>query len=94
MLATQQQRTRIRLVVNQAHHAGEGRAIRGQLQQVVDRYVSNRTDVPLKLELLGDVPTDPAVREAVQKRQLLLDIYPGASAAQAIMAIAARLAED
>jgi flagellar biosynthesis protein FlhG len=93
VLATQQQRTRIRLVVNQAHHAGEGRAIRAQLQQVVDRYVSNGTDVPLKLELLGDVPTDPAVREAVQKRQLLLESYPGASAAQAIVAIAARLAE-
>jgi len=93
VLATQQQRTRIRLVVNQAHHAGEGRAIRGQLQQVADRYVSNGTDVPLKLELLGDVPADPAVREAVQKRQLLLETYPGASAAQAIMVIAGRLTE-
>jgi flagellar biosynthesis protein FlhG len=93
VLAMQQQRTCIRLVVNQAHHAGEGRAIRAQLQQVVDRYVSNGTDVPLKLELLGDGPSDPAVREAVQKRQLLLDTYPGASAAQAIVAIAARLGE-
>jgi flagellar biosynthesis protein FlhG len=94
VLAAQQQRTRIRLVVNQTHHAGEGRAIRGQLQQVVDRFVRNDADVPLKLELLGDVPTDPAVRDAVQKRRLLLDAYPGAAAAQAVMAIAARLTQD
>jgi len=91
VLATQQQRTRIRLVVNQAHRVGEGRAIRGQLQQVVDRYVSNGTDVPLRLDFLGEVPDDAAMREAVQRRRLLLDASPGAASAQAIGALAARL---
>jgi flagellar biosynthesis protein FlhG len=91
VLATQQQRRIIKLVVNQAGRLGEGRVIRGQLQQVVDRYVSNGTDTPLKLELLGEVPTDPSVREAVQRRLLLLDAIPGCAAAQAVNAIAEKL---
>jgi flagellar biosynthesis protein FlhG len=92
VLATQQQRRVIRLVVNQSSRAGEGRVIRGQLQQVVDRFVSNGTDTPLKLELLGEVPHDPAVREAVQRRQLLLDTMPGCAAATALGSIAEKLA--
>jgi len=91
VLATQQQRKLIKLVVNQVGRPGEGRVIRGQLQQVVDRYVSNGTDTPLKIELLGEVPTDPAVREAVQRRQLLLESIPGCPAATAVAGIAEKL---
>jgi flagellar biosynthesis protein FlhG len=91
VLATQQQRKVIKLVVNQVGRLGEGRVIRGQLQQVVDRYVTNGTDTPLKIELLGEVPTDPAVREAVQRRQLLLESIPGCPAATAVTGIAEKL---
>jgi len=91
VLASQQHRTLIKLVVNQVSRLGEGRVIRGQLQQVVDRYVSNGTDTPLKLEMIGEVPTDASVREAVQKRQLLLETIPGCAAAKAVGAIADRL---
>jgi flagellar biosynthesis protein FlhG len=102
VLATQQQRREIRLVVNQVGRLGEGRAIRGQLQLVVDRFVTpalaegaeggTTVKSELKLELLGEVPLDPAVREAVQKRRLLLQLLPGSPAARAVEAIAARLA--
>jgi flagellar biosynthesis protein FlhG len=92
VLASQQQRRVIRLVVNQISRAGEGRVIRGQLQQVVDRFVSNGTDTPLKLELLGEVPHDPAVRESVQRRQLLIEALPGCAAAQALGGIAEKMA--
>lgn len=95
VLATQQQRTKISLVVNQVNRAGEGRVIRGQLQQVVDKFVAPTLagpDPSLKLELLGEVPIDTSVREAVQKRQLLLEALPGCEAAKAIVAIAAKLA--
>ena len=95
VLATQQQRTAIALVVNQVSRSGEGRVIRGQLQQVVDRFVSPSLPEgsgPVKLELLGEIPTDKSVREAVQKRQLLLETLPGCEAAKAIVAIAAKLA--
>ncbi|HJV61233.1 MAG TPA: P-loop NTPase, partial [Albitalea sp.] len=91
VLAAQQQRQRIKLVVNQVGRIGEGRVIRGQLQQVVDRFVSNGTDTPLKLELVGEVPTDAAVREAVQRRQLLVEALPGCAAAKAVAAIAEKL---
>ncbi len=91
VLAGQQQRRVIKLLVNQVARVGEGRAIRAQLQQVVDRFVSNGTDTPLRIELVGDVPTDVAVREAVQRRQLLLEAAPGSAAATAMVAIAERL---
>ena len=82
----------IRLVVNQTGRLGEARAIRGQLQRVVDHYVNTAAVQHLKLDLVGDIPTDAAVRESVQRRQLLLEVYPGSTAAKAIGALAARLA--
>ena len=94
VLATQQQRRDIWLVVNQVGRAGEGRTVRAQLQKVVDQYVTplmEDTTPPIKLDLLGEIPVDPAVREAVQKRRLLLELVPGCPAAQAIGALAAKL---
>ncbi|HEV7915420.1 MAG TPA: MinD/ParA family protein [Albitalea sp.] len=91
VLATQQQRRHIQLIVNQVGRLGEGRVIHGQLQQVVDRFVSNGTDTPLKIELVGEVPTDTSVREAVQRRQLLIETFPGSAAAKALGTIAEKL---
>jgi flagellar biosynthesis protein FlhG len=96
VLATLQKRRRIRLVVNQVSVAGEGRTIRNQLQLVLDRFVAPHLAAEageaLVLELLGEIGSDPAVREAVQKRCLLLITQPGSHAAQAVNAIAARMA--
>ena len=91
VLATTQGRRILRLVVNQTRSNGEGRIVRQQLQQVVDRYVSTALDSPVRLDLLGELPADPAVREAVQRRKLLLLEMPGAPAAIAMMALATRL---
>jgi flagellar biosynthesis protein FlhG len=91
VLATVQSRRRMGLVVNQTRKLGEGRTVRGQLQQVVDRYVNPLQDTGVRLDLLGEVPTDVAVREAVQRRQLLLETMPGTPAAQAVVALAAKL---
>jgi flagellar biosynthesis protein FlhG len=91
VLASQQHRRLIKLVVNQTSRLGEGRAIRSQLQQVVDRFVNVAGETPLKLDLLGEVPSDPAVREAVQRRQLLIETMPGSAAATAVGGIAERL---
>jgi len=92
VLSSQQRRGTIRLVVNQVGRLGEGRAVRAQLQRVIDRYVNPAAEPAVSLDLLGDVPDDAAVREAVQKRQLLLEVYPGSAAAKAIGALAERLA--
>ena len=94
VLALQQGRRDIRVVVNQVSAAGEGRTIRNQLQLVVDRFVAPHIEPPLppiRLELLGEIPSDASVREAVQKRHLLLEATPGAPAARAVVAIAERL---
>ena len=94
VLATQQQRSAIALVVNQVSRSGEGRVIRGQLQQVVDRFVTPSLpagSAPVKIELLGEIPIDKSVREAVQRRQLLLETLPGCEAAKGILAVAAKL---
>jgi flagellar biosynthesis protein FlhG len=95
VLATHQQRRAIGIIVNQVSRVGEGRAIRGQLQLVVDRFVTPMLpagETAPKLELIGEVPLDGAVREAIQKRQLLLEALPGAPAARAIEIVATRLA--
>jgi flagellar biosynthesis protein FlhG len=91
VLATTQGRRDLRVLVNQVSKPGEGRVIRGQLQQVVDRFVSPGLEVPVKLEFVGEVPSDAAVRDAVKKRQLLLECLPGSNAAQAVIAGATRL---
>ena len=92
VLAALQARRELLLAVNQTLKPGEGRAIRNQLQLVIDRFVNPGLDAPVTLEFVGEVPADPAVREAVQKRQLLLEVYPGTPAAKAVLALAARMA--
>ncbi|MEO7115120.1 MAG: MinD/ParA family protein [Caldimonas sp.] len=96
LLATQQERRTLRLVVNQVSVNGEGRTIRKQLQLVVDRFVVPHLDdgrgAAVTLDLLGEIPTDPAVRDAVKRRGLLLEITPGSPAAKAVAAIGVRMA--
>ncbi|HSI23250.1 MAG TPA: MinD/ParA family protein [Methylophilaceae bacterium] len=91
VLAMQQSRRELRLVVNQVPRAGDGRGVALQLQQVIDRFVSSAVDTPVRLELLGEVPLDPSVRDAVKKRQLVVETLPGTPAAQAVSQLAARL---
>jgi len=93
VLATTQGRRAMQVLVNQVRRPGEGRTVKQQLQTVVDRYVNPGLDSAVRLELLGEVPADAAVRDAVIKRQLLLQSLPGTPAAVAIAAIAARLHE-
>jgi flagellar biosynthesis protein FlhG len=91
VLALQQGRREMRLVVNQVPRVGDGRATAAQLQQVVDRFVSPAAGGAVTLTLLGDVPSDMGVREAVKKRRLLVETLPGSPAAQAVTALAAKL---
>ena len=91
VLATTQSRTKVQLVVNQSRRHGEGRAVSQQLQQVIDRFVNPSLAAPLRLELLGQVPMDTAVRDSVTQRQLLMETLPGCPAALAVAAVATRL---
>ncbi len=91
VLSTQQSREHLHLVVNQVARPGDGRTICNQLQQVVERFVQSTSGVAPKLSYLGDIPLDSSVREAVQKRQLLLELHPGCAASQGVVQVATRL---
>lgn len=91
VLVGQQQRQTVRVIVNQTTRAGSGQAITNQLQQVLNRFVATDPEHPVRLIHAGDIPVDPEVRQAVMKRQLLMQASPGCPAAQAISRIAATL---
>jgi flagellar biosynthesis protein FlhG len=93
VLAGQQKRHSIRMVINQTARLGDGRAITTQLQQVLDRFVKSEPERPLRLIHMGDIPADPSVRQAVMRRQLLLQSTPGCPAALAISQLATKLEE-
>ncbi|MBC7681465.1 MAG: MinD/ParA family protein [Ferruginibacter sp.] len=93
VLATQQKRQHVRMVINQTSRPGDGRAITTQLQQVLDRFVTNGTGRSVRLIHMGDIPADTSVREAVMRRQLLMVNTPGCPAALAVSELARRLDE-
>lgn len=93
VLAAQQKRYNIRIVINQTLKLGDGRVIVAQLQRVLDRFIGGGGGMTVKLAHMGDIPNDVAVREAVVKRQLLLTTLPGCPAAVAMTAMAAKLEE-
>jgi flagellar biosynthesis protein FlhG len=91
VLAMTQKRYAIQLVVNQVRKQGEGRAVRQQLQQVIDRYVSPTVGHPVKLELVGEIPLDVNVRNAVLKRELLMEKQSGSPAGIGLSALGMKL---
>jgi len=93
VLASQQQRETIHMVVNQTARLGDGRAITGQLQQVLDRFVVTEPGRGVRLIHLADIPSDPSVRQAVMRRQLLMQTLPGCPAALAMTQLARKLEE-
>ena len=97
VLATQQQRQLVRIIVNQAQRPGDGRAITTQLQAVLNRFVGQATagvasrNAGIRLVHVGDIPVDQSVKDAVMRRQLLLVHTPGSPAALAVAQVAGRL---
>ena len=91
VLVGQQKRQVVRMVINQTARLGDGRAITVQLQQVLDRFVATDPTRPIKLVHMGDIPADPAVRQAVMRRQLLTLSMPGSPAAMAIGQLAQKV---
>jgi flagellar biosynthesis protein FlhG len=94
VLVGQQKRQTIRMVINQTARLGDGRAITVQLQQVLDRFVPTEPGRPIKLVHMGDIPADPAVRQAIMRRQLLMQSTPSCPAAMAISQLALKLEES
>ncbi len=93
VLAGQQKRSTIHMIINQTARLGDGRAITSQLQQVLDRFVVSEPGRGVRLVHVGDIPADPSVRQAVMRRQLLMQTMPGSAAALAITQLANKLEE-
>jgi flagellar biosynthesis protein FlhG len=91
VLAAQQKRSTIHMVINQTARLGDGRAITSQLQQVLDRFVVADPGKGVRLVHLADIPADTSVRQAVMRRQLLMQAMPGCPAALAITQLAAKM---
>ena len=91
VLVGEQQRRIIRMVINQTARMGDGRAITTQLQQVLDRFVVAKPGEKVRLIHMGDIPADPSVRQAVMRRQLLIQSTPGCPAALAISQLAGKI---
>ena len=91
VLANQQKRQTLRMVINQTARLGDGRAITTQLQQVLDRFVTSETGKPVRLIHMGDIPADPSVRQAIMRRQLLMSAMPGCPAALAVTQVAIKM---
>jgi len=91
VLVGQQKRQTIRMVINQTARLGDGRAITVQLQQVLDRFVTTDPGRPVKLVHMGDIPADPTVRQAIMRRQLLMQASPSCPAALAIAQLALKI---
>jgi flagellar biosynthesis protein FlhG len=72
-------RSEFLVVVNQADPDRSdqvGASIAGHLRNVISRYL--KSDHPVRLELIGSIPRDPAIPRAVRHRQLLIEIAPKA----------------
>ncbi len=73
------------LLVNQVESARQARDVHQRLAEVCQRFLS------IELDFLGAVPQDRAIERAVRAQRAVVLSEPGAPAAQALTALAARL---
>ncbi|WP_336391555.1 MinD/ParA family protein [Gallaecimonas pentaromativorans] len=76
---------RFKIVANMVRSLKEGQELFVKLSRVTDRFLD------VALELVGTVPFDEHVRQAVRKQKLVVDLYPRAPAAIAFKALAAKV---
>ncbi len=81
----QRLRVRVNLLVNRAINLAEGRQTAQRLQGACRRFLQ------LELPLLGIIPEDSHVGEAVRRQQPLCELYPRCQAARALEEAAARI---
>jgi flagellar biosynthesis protein FlhG len=79
-----QGRNEFLLIVNQVDPdcaARIGATIVGHLQNVISKFLDINQEKPVRIELIGSIPLDPAIPHAIRQRQLLAEISPDAPAA-------------
>ncbi|WDP87278.1 MAG: MinD/ParA family protein [Desulfobacter sp.] len=75
-----------KLVVNMVDQESDAKRVYSSLSNALDKFLNQ-----VVLEYAGYIPLDRALQNAVRKRSLLLDAFPGTPAGQAIDAIAKTL---
>jgi flagellar biosynthesis protein FlhG len=94
ILSRDHRRNEFLLIVNQANpkHSGQvGAAVAGHLQNVVTRFLASGRQDPVRVELIGSFPQDPAIPLSIQQRQLLAEASPQAPSTQLLNNLAATL---
>ncbi len=83
-------RSEFLLLVNQANPESPdkvGASVAGHLQRIASQFIeSNGNEVAI--HLIGAVPSDPAIPQSIQRRQLLSQFNPQAPAARRIQSLA------
>nr|WP_035481378.1 MinD/ParA family protein [Gallaecimonas xiamenensis] len=76
---------RFKIVANMVRSLKEGQELFTKLSRVTDRFLD------VALELVGTVPFDEHVRQAVRKQKLVVDVFPRAPASVAFKALASKV---
>jgi flagellar biosynthesis protein FlhG len=87
ILTLDRQCTSFHVITNMVANEAAGRGLFGRFHDVVSRFL------PASVSLLGSVPSDRHMREAVLHKKPCVLAYPHSPAATAIARIAARLAD-
>jgi flagellar biosynthesis protein FlhG len=77
-------RSEFLVVINQTNpdFSGQtGAAVVSHLQKVISRFLDSGAKKPVRIELIGSMPMDPAVPDAIRQRQLLTETNPDAPSA-------------
>ena len=72
------------MVVNQTNpecSSQIGAAVVSHLQNVISRFIDSTREKPVKIDLIGSIPLDPVVPQAIRRRQLLAEASPEAPSA-------------
>jgi flagellar biosynthesis protein FlhG len=94
VLARECGRTEVHVIVNLVAGATPyqaGGAVVSHLQQVASRFLLSNGTTPVRISLLGVIPSDLAVPRAIARQQLLESAAPTAPATQAIAMLAEQL---
>jgi flagellar biosynthesis protein FlhG len=74
-------KTEFLLVVNQTNPSCPGPvgiSVANHLKNVTDKFLTTDKNSPIHIQLIGSIPLDPIVPQAINRRQLLVDIQPQA----------------
>jgi flagellar biosynthesis protein FlhG len=92
ILHQQHNRNEFLLIVNQANPASSvqiGVAVANHLRNVISKFLES--EHPVRLELIGCIPQDPAIPRSISQRQLLREANPKAPSACLINQLASHL---